>query len=158
MTLTHERLRQLLLYDPLTGIFTWRKEKVKGKHTGGSNAGHADARGYCKISLDGQKYYAHRLAWFYHYARWPTKNIDHIDRCRNNNRISNLRDVGQSKNALNGPLRRNNASGFTGVSYDERRKTWVAYITVAGKKKHLGAYMSLALASEARKQAETANQ
>jgi hypothetical protein len=154
MTLTHERLRQLLLYDPLTGVFTWRQEKIKGRHTCGASAGHVDASGYCKISVDGQKYYAHRLAWFYHYACWPAKNIDHIDRCRSNNRISNLRDVSQSKNGLNGPLRRNNASGFTGVIYDGRRKNWVAYITIARKKKHLGSYRSLELACKARKQAE----
>lgn len=153
MTLTHKRLRELLLYDPQTGAFTWRKDRVRGKHTGGGAAGHIDASGYCKISIDGRRYYAHRLAWFYYYASWPSKNIDHIDRCRNNNRIANLRDVGQSENSLNGSLRRNNASGCTGVSYDSRRKSWVAYITVAGKKKHLGAYTSLALACEARRQA-----
>lgn len=154
MTLTHEKLCQLLSYDPASGVFRWRVAAARGKYRSGSIAGHTDASGYCKIMVEGRRYYAHRLAWFYCFKTWPQKNIDHKDRCRHNNRIANLRDVGQSENGLNSSLRRNNSSGCTGVSYDPRRNVWVAYITLGRAKKHLGAFANMTLACAARKRAE----
>jgi hypothetical protein len=147
-TLTHRRLREVLRYDRRNGNFYWKVSTGKAKR--GEVAGHTDSVGYTKISVDGVKYFAHRLAWFYCYRKWPDKNIDHIDRCRNNNRLKNLRDVGQTVNGLNGSLRRNNRSGYTGVSYDNRRRAWVAYINLGAYKKHLGQFSDLNLAAKAR--------
>lgn len=147
-SLTYKRMREVVRYDRRLGLFYWKVST--GKVTRGAVAGHTDSSGYTKISIDGVKYFAHRLAWFYCYKTWPTQNIDHIDRCRNNNRIKNLRDVGQSLNGLNGSLRCNNSSGHTGVSYDPRRKTWVAYINRNGQKKYLGAYDNPKIAAQAR--------
>jgi hypothetical protein len=138
LSLTQKRLREVVRYDRREGLFYWKVSVGKVKR--GAVAGHTDSNGYTKISIDGVKYFAHRLAWFYCYKEWPKSNIDHIDRCRSNNRLSNLRDVDQSLNGLNGSLRRNNRSGYTGVSYDARRSKWVAYINRNGRKKHLGAF------------------
>lgn len=153
LSLTQKRLKEVVRYNKQTGLFYWKVSTGKAKR--GEVAGHTDSKGYTKVSIDGVKYFAHRLAWFYVYGTWPTQNIDHKDLCRNNNRLSNLRDVGQSINGLNGPLRRNNSSGYTGVSYDARRRTWVAYVHRAHHKKHLGAYKNLAEAVEARRSALT---
>ena len=150
-TLTHKRLREVLKYDRRNGNFYWKVSTGKAKR--GEVAGHTDSLGYTKISLDGVKYFAHRLAWFYCHQKWPDQNIDHIDRCRSNNRLINLRDVGQIINGLNGPLRRNNSSGYTGVSYDRRRGAWVAYINFGRRKKHLGQFADLNLAAKARESA-----
>ena len=147
--LTRQRLKEVVQYDRKTGLFYWRVST--GKASRGSVAGHTDSSGYTKISIDGVKYFAHRLAWFYVYGKWPTKNIDHKDLCRNNNKLSNLRDIGQSLNGLNGPLRKNNSSGYTGVSYDARRGKWVAYINRNYRKKHLGNFENLRQAVAARK-------
>lgn len=154
MTLSHERLCEMLDYDPRTGLFRWRQSVAKNRYKRGSIAGHQDASGYVKIRLDNVRYYAHRLAWFYVLKRWPVNNVDHIDRCRNNNRVSNLRDVGQTVNGLNGPVRRNNSSGYNGVTLDPRRGHWTAYITVARKRKYLGAFADIHAAREARQIAE----
>jgi hypothetical protein len=148
MSLTHTRLKEVVRYDRRSGLFHWKVST--GKVARGAVAGHTDSSGYTKISIDGVKYFAHRLAWFYRYKTWPTRNIDHIDRCRSNNKLSNLRDVGQSMNGLNGPLRSNNRSGYTGVSFDPRRKVWVAYVTQARRKKHLGTYAAPKEAAVAR--------
>ena len=147
--LTQKRLKEVVQYDRRSGLFYWRVSV--GKASRGSVAGHTDTMGYTKISIDGVKYFAHRLAWLYVHGAWPTQNIDHIDLCRSNNKISNLRDVGQSINGLNGPLRRNNSSGYTGVSYDARRKNWVAYVHQDRRKKHIGAYKTPADAAAARR-------
>jgi hypothetical protein len=146
--LGYKRLHEVLRYDRRNGNFYWKVSTGKAKR--GEVAGHTDSAGYTKISVDGVKYFAHRLAWFYCHKKWPGKNIDHIDRCRNNNRLKNLRDVGQTVNGLNGSLRRNNSSGYTGVSYDNRRCAWVAYINLGRHKKHLGQFSDLNLAAKAR--------
>ena len=151
LSLTQRRLKEVVRYNKQTGLFYWRVSTGKAKR--GEVAGHTDSVGYTKVSIDGVKYFAHRLVWLYVYGAWPTQNIDHKDLCRSNNRLSNLRDVGQSINGLNGPLRRNNSSGYTGVSYDARRHEWVAYVNRARRKKHLGAYKNLAEAVAARRSA-----
>lgn len=151
LSLNQRRLKEVVWYNKQTGFFYWRVSTGKAKR--GNVAGHTDSAGYTKVSIDGVKYFAHRLVWLYVYGVWPTQNIDHKDLCRSNNRLSNLRDVGQSLNGLNGPLRCNNSSGYTGVSYDARRGEWVAYVNRARRKKHLGAYKNLIDAVAARRSA-----
>jgi hypothetical protein len=148
LTLDKKRLKEVVRYDKKTGLFYWKVST--GKASRGGIAGHTDSHGYTKISIDGIKYFAHRLAWFYVHGVWPLQNIDHIDRCKSNNKLSNLRDVSQSLNGLNGPLRVNNRSGYTGVSYDPRRRNWVAYVTRGRQKKHLGTFETCHQAGAAR--------
>lgn len=50
-------------------------------------------------------------------------------------------------------LRRDNKSGYPGVSFYARRKKWVARITVNGKRHELGFYDSAELAHQARQRA-----
>ena len=84
-TLSAERLKELLHYDPDTGVFTRRVSR--GPARAGSVAG-ADTRdGYRKIHLDYKFYLMHRLAWLYTHGEFPTEFIDHIDGDRANNRI-----------------------------------------------------------------------
>lgn len=90
--LTNERLKEVLHYDSLTGMFTW-KLSVTNSVRVGDVAGHVKNNGYAQVSIDGKKYYLHRLAWFYIYNVWPPVGyeIDHKDLIKNNNRIKNLR-------------------------------------------------------------------
>ena len=114
MIVTPQRLRELLGYDPDTGLFTWVKapsNRVKA----GDTAGHR-ANGYITIRLDGQLYAAHRLAWLYMTDTWPPEHIDHRDRDRSNNRWVNLRAATLAQNNRNTGMRRNNSTGFKGVS------------------------------------------
>jgi len=148
LMLDRKRLKEVVRYDKKTGLFYWKVST--GKASRGGIAGHTDSHGYTKISIDGVKYFAHRLAWFYVRGVWPLQNIDHIDRCKSNNKLANLRDVSQALNSLNGPLRKNNSSGYTGVSYDPRRGSWVAYVTRSRQKKHLGSFETCHQAAKAR--------
>jgi len=95
----------------------------------------AKSRGYfiCQFWRNSKKYniYAHRLAWFLHYGRLPNNQIDHIDGCRTNNKIDNLRDVTNQQNQWN----QTKAKGF---SWNKQKEKFSARIKVNGKIKHLG--------------------
>ncbi|WP_353511490.1 HNH endonuclease signature motif containing protein [Escherichia sp. 10290] len=92
--------------------------------------------------MDGVRYFAHRLAWLYVYGEWPKQEIDHIDRNRRNNAISNLRDVSRVVNALNvGP--RNSNAGIKGVTFCQARNQWQAQINVSGKNITLGRFNTI---------------
>lgn len=56
--LTQERLREVLHYDPDTGIFTFVKGRRKGKVAGTRH----DGRGFLKVSIDNERHLLHRLA------------------------------------------------------------------------------------------------
>jgi hypothetical protein len=130
-------LKTLLLYDPLTGLFTWRKSNSK-KPVVGTTAGTLHPHGYIRININKRMYYAHRLAWLYIYGEWPPREIDHKDRDPANNRIVNLRLATHAQNACNAPKRRTNSSGFKGVYAHQGR--WTAHIQIGGKSLYLGVF------------------
>ena len=139
--LTAERLRDLLHYDPETGVFTWRIGASK-RVRAGDIAGFVNGTGYWLIGVDGRKYRAHRLAWLWVYGAWPSKDLDHIDGCRNNNRIFNLREATISENRQNQREARSNnkSSGFLGVTHHKQSNAWMARIVINGKTIHLGLF------------------
>jgi len=139
--LTLERLKKVYLYDPGTGLFLRLEETPShgGKAKVGSPAGANDGGRYVRIGLDGQIYRAHRLAWFYMTGEWPKDGVDHIDLDGTNNRWSNLRAATQSQNAANTRKRRDNTSGFKGVSRTASG-TWQACIWVKKRKICLGTF------------------
>lgn len=147
MTLiTQSRLKELLHYDPITGIFTWiaptsRRVKV------GDVAGTINRKGYRIIKLDGRLYRAHRLAWLYVNGVWPPLDVDHIDKVKDHNWIKNLRPATNQQNHGNRGANKNSALGVKGVSMS--RGKFRAQITVHGKKTHLGRFDTLELAAEA---------
>jgi HNH endonuclease len=125
--LTHDRLKELLSYDPKTGLFTWnldRNERIKK----GEQAGTIDHKGYVRIRIGNKKYRAHRLAYLYMTGEWPTTILDHINRNRSDNKWSNLRPVTERYNYYNASDNRNNSSGVRGVHWQKGINRWVAKI------------------------------
>ncbi len=133
-----ERLRELLDYDPDTGVFT-RKVRVSSNAPAGQRAGCQRPDGRWVLSVDDRKYLASRLAWFYVHGKWPANHIDHIDCDRANDRLDNLRDVTSQVNMQNRKRPKKNCpSGFLGVT--RHRSKWQAQIGVDGKLIHLGLF------------------
>lgn len=135
--LTQERLKELLEYNPDTGVFVWI-DKRNGAVNVGDIAGHVEIdrrRGtYIRITIDHIKHSAHRLAFLY-MTRLIPNEIDHINRDGTDNRWSNLRDTCRVSNNRNKGRKNSNKSGITGVR--SRGTRWIAEIRVGGKKKHL---------------------
>lgn len=145
--LTAARLRELLQYNPDSGQFR-RLVRTSNRIKAGDVAGCLAGEGYLHIRVDGGLYKSHRLAWLYMTGAWPIGSIDHIDGCRTNNAIANLRDVTKSVNLQNQrKARADNASGLLGVSAHHGR--WQARITVDGKRLHIGSYATPELAHAA---------
>ena len=112
--LTQNRLREVLDYNPTTGVFVWRVRR--GCMSAGDQAGRTTDEGYLSICVDGRSYQAHRLAWLHFYGVWPVGNIDHRDTDKKHNWIANLRLATKSQNGANRGANRNNTTGFKGVT------------------------------------------
>lgn len=133
--LTAARLREVLHYDPETGVFT-RKVRTAQRHQVGDRADFiitgGGQKGYYRVTVDSVRYMAHRLAWFYVHGVWPTNDIDHKDGDRGNNRIINLRDVPNRVNRQN--IRKamtRNRSGLLGAYFHQNR--WYARLQLNRK-------------------------
>jgi len=142
-------LKELLWYDKETGIFRWRKERKYGLIKPWTKAGWTD-KGYTRIQIGSTGYLAHRLAWLYEFGVWPSKDIDHVNGDRSDNRLCNLRDVSRKINTQNrrtSPI--NNSCGFLGVSSHKNTGKFVSGIYIQGKRKHLGVFDTAEQAHEA---------
>lgn len=149
--LTAERLRTVLSYDENTGVFVWKISAGRVKH--GTIAGKSAKCCHARVHIDGNDYWAHRLAWLYVYGAWPANEIDHINGVRSDNRIANLRDVSRSMNQQNQrrPQSDNKTSSYLGVSWRTRSSRWRATITIGGKQKDIGLFDTEEAAHEAYK-------
>ena len=146
--MTPEYLREILDYDPETGVFKW---KVRSCGIRTEIAG-TDRAGYRQIYVKSKMYCAHRLAWLYMTGEWPSGQIDHINRIRNDNRWCNLRNVTPRMNNYNGDPHKNNKLGVRGVTKTAYGK-YVARIKYKGKHKNLGHFDTVDEANMAYKEA-----
>lgn len=169
---TPTQLRELMKYDPETGLLTWRERAEHWFPVGAYGRQHSanifnklfagkpalnsvsTSTGYRRGNLFKKTTPAHRVAFAIHYGKWPEGHIDHINGDRTDNRIKNLRDVTRAENQKNQKLRSDNASGTPGVGYCKANKGWRARINVNKKSITLGYFKTKAAAVSARKDAE----
>jgi hypothetical protein len=144
--LTAQRLRELLHYDPETGVFRWLV--TKGGRAAGTTAGFK-TKGYTQIGVSGKTYLAHRLAFFYVTGEWPTHEIDHINRNSGDNRWANLRPANRAENMQNQGVARDSKTGVKGVTWHTAGKKWCANIRHQGKLHYLGLFDDIAGAAAA---------
>lgn len=125
---------------PIEGNLAWNEQRA------GKPAGSIRRNGYVVVCIDKRKYLGHRLAWAITNGSCPDR-LDHIDRNRANNRITNLRPATCSQNSFNsGGF--HNKSGARGV-YAQSNGRFNARITINGKTLNLGTYSTLAQAARA---------
>lgn len=113
-SMTQERLKELLHYEPETGCFTWRINSAVAKP--GERAGGGHGQGYRQIGLDYKKYLEHILAWLYMTGEWPDREIDHKNRDKSDNRWENLCLATRSQQGHNKGMSARNKLGFPGVN------------------------------------------
>lgn len=143
-------------YNPETGSLTWKTRPAhhfasvarwrafNTRFAGKPALNSPDGQGYLRgsISYHGKAtfYRQHRVIWKLMTGEDPVEEIDHKDLDRSNNRWSNLREATRSENFYNKPRRRDNQSGFKGVS--PHRDGYTATIRVRGRRHYLGRFSS----------------
>lgn len=140
MALTAECLREVLRYDPATGLFTWLVSTSNRIKVGAIAGAIGRNHGYRLISVGGVLHRANRLAWLYMTGAWPADYVDHINGHRADDRWANLRASDHSHNLANAVRPRHNTSGFKGVHLHKQTGSWRARISKNGKHKSLGLY------------------
>ena len=135
--LTAERARELLDYDPDTGVLTWKVGR-RGPARAGAVSGYLGGNGYLRTRVDGRMYRNHRVAWLIATGSWPADQIDHINGDRTDNRLANLREATARQNAHNTGLPVNNTSGFKGVHWHNHKGKWRAQVSHDGRLIYIG--------------------
>lgn len=160
-----ELLGRIVRYEASTGHLYWLKRPASmfqsigecnrwNTRYAGQRAFRINADGYISGMIFRKMYRGHILAWALARGEWPAGHVDHINGNRADNRLENLRVVSVSQNARNTKRRSTNTSGRVGVCASGNG--WRAYIREGGKNIHLGCFLSLDLAAEARQRAEAA--
>ena len=139
------RLRELLIYNPRTGVFRWN-DAPRGRRKG-DIAGAVRPRAQRRlIRVDGCLYRAGRLAWLYMKGTWP----DHLISCVNGDpsdiRWANLRQMTLAQREASKPAQ--SKLGVKGV-WKTRYGKYAAEIRVDGEKTYLGNFETLDEASAA---------
>jgi hypothetical protein len=146
--ITYDEAIKLLEYDHETG---WLISKVDRKMVKkGQKIGCLTNRGYLQASVNKRIYFVHTLVWLLTKKEYPKNCIDHINGCKTDNKIENLRDVTHKVNSQNKrkPTAHNKYSKILGVSWSERNKSWNPRIRFAGSQINLGHYKDLEKAKE----------
>ena len=137
MMITQDELKQVLHYDPSTGIWTWIKA-TGFKNQPGKVAGYVRPDGYRKIRINKREYRSSRLAFLYMTGSFPMNEADHINRNPRDDRWSNLRDATRQQQQLNQKKRETKHGLPKGVT--KNGTGFAATITRNYKNKHYGTY------------------
>lgn len=158
------RLRELLSYDPTTGLLTWLPRKVRAGGVGcndtafnnkyaGKVTNYVGNAGHIYVTVEGHTFLGHRIAWALHYGEWPPRHIDHKNRNPADNRIENLRLATGTQNSANSGMNRRNKSGVKGVFWNRFRGKWQAIVGYNGKLILVGSFDRMEDAVVARQKA-----
>jgi hypothetical protein len=157
-------LNEAIEYDPNTGILKWKVRplshftatpKRSAEHIcknwnsrhAGNEIDNISTVGYIRVVIDKELYQAQRIAYYMFYGYLPDVKVDHINKNRLDNRISNLRLATDGQNVSNSDLRIDNKTGLRGVDKLKRNGKYRASIRVNSKTMYLGEYLCPAAAS-----------
>ena len=140
--ITHTELKELVIYDPKTGIIQWAKPgRGKSTKSKDANTRSVNKGGYYLFNIKGKMYYCHRLAWFYMMGSFPDRHIDHINGIKTDNRWCNLREVTNQQNHFNQKSK--------GYSFHKGSGKYQARIKLGGKSIYLGLFETTSQAQSA---------
>lgn len=162
--ITQRLLRELITYDPRTGLAVWKPRgpeffsreadwlawntKYAGKpalhswHDAGDGG-----TGYYRGYIEGVRIYAHRAFYLLMTGEWPDE-IDHEDGDGLNNKWANISNGSHQQNMRNRRRNCNNTTGIMGVTRVRERK-YVAQVQIDGRMHYLGQFNNKFAAGEA---------
>lgn len=140
-----EIVKDLLAYNPDTGLLTWKMSR-RGTVKAGGIAGTVNDDGYIRVKVKQKFYPSHRIAWFIYHGQQPEGQLDHIDNDKTNNRISNLRLATPIQNNQNIGKTSSCTSGVKNVTW--QKGAWQVVIKVNGKPMYFGRFQNLFEARE----------
>ncbi len=140
-SISKELLERLFFIDLEQGSIQWREPK-QGRQLN-KEAGSINNCGYRVIRIDGTQYVAHHLIWLYATGKYPIKDLDHIDRNRSNNKISNLREVTRQEQNFNTTVKQGKSLPIGVTFRSERKKPYHAHIRISNKLIYLGCYKTI---------------
>jgi|ERR1700761_2354299 len=141
-----DRLRAKFSYDPTDGWLRRRTSYGKRCPAGAkvgyqSKIKHAE---YWLVHFEGQNYLAHRLIWLYVHSEFPKDQLDHINRIKTDNRLSNLRACSGYENTLNQAAR----GEYKNVSRVRASGRWRVQMRSFGIYHDMGTFESKELAAD----------
>jgi len=143
--ITQEKLKEVLHYNPNTGLFKWRigfRNQINAGDIAGTKMG-KKGNYYISIGIEGKYYLAHRLAWLYMTGSFPSNEIDHKLGNGLDNKWEGIRASTRSQNCENRKLFKNSTTGITGVNVCIDRRCnndllrYTSVISIDGKPKQL---------------------
>lgn len=146
--MTQNRLKELVHYEPETGIFTHLVSRGGNKES--EEAGHINKiNGYLELTLDGKKYKGHRMAFLYMNGNIP-EQIDHKNQIRSDNKWSNMKTSDAQSNMMNKTKYKSNTTGHSGVYLHKESGKFQARIQIKGTR-YTSLHETIEEAVEARK-------
>lgn len=151
-----------MTYDPKTGLVTrnqlgrehFKSDKAYRMHLtrdAGKTLGTKNKFGYLFASIAGTVYPLHRLAWVYMNGDIPEGMfVDHRNGIRDDNRWENIKElVTWSQNQRNSAIRKDNRTGYKGVSLLPSGRFWARVKNAEGVQVAIGSYDTAELAHAA---------
>jgi hypothetical protein len=146
--MTPELAERLFDYNRETGQLTWKVTHGRARvgQTAGTTTGTHIAVAYNRVS-----YPITTIIWLIVFRRKPAEGlrVDHKNRNPQDNRLLNLREISHAENMQNRGAQVNNKLGLKGVCYHKASGKYMAYISIDGKRKHLGLFVQADKAYEA---------
>lgn len=130
--MTIEEVRNLFNYNHESGVLV-AINRTRRTDLNGKAVGCPHGNGYLDVRVGNKLYYVHRLCWAHYYGEWADL-IDHINGCKDDNRIANLRVANKKMNGLNRGVDKDNTTGFKGVSFRSDTKNFMWQFVIEGKK------------------------
>jgi len=131
----------MLDQETLHELFEYKEGSLYWKIRPSNNVQRGDKVGnnklYSHTSLKGKKIYVHHIIFMIFHGYLPSI-IDFKDCDPSNTRIENLREADYSQVASSSRKRKDNTSGYKGVSWCSKKEKWVSRITSKKKHVHLG--------------------
>jgi hypothetical protein len=158
--LTQKLIKQLMHYDPHTGVCIWLPRfpwmfsdtehfsaeticKQWNSRWAGKPAGTINPNGHLEAKVFRKSYKLHALIWLYQTGGWPSERINHENDCLTDNRWFNLRQGTYAQTSARRRTTSKSGTWLRGAYPTHRRgkaKPWRASITIEGKRLHLGVY------------------